>query len=238
MDTEPPQHHQSHIQDSNMTSAHQAAEQSCLAEHDPATEENHAEAIEGFIVHADDNASLSGKVKEEIKIRECNGSPSQTCTDQLQVLLPLPEENGSSSKALEEQQGVEENSQCHLENGHETRHVECSNTSMTVVKEVTKEAEGQLPAKKKRRMGMCGLTGKERSYFLQTQKGENGQNRWERAEKQETTADLKAQEEIIPSPPLSSSMSFPAGIVSEQKETEAQLQSSHSEGDDGSEQFS
>lgn len=238
-----------------MTSAprHQAAEQSRLAKHDAATEEKHAEstnvssknvmgkAIVGFIVHADDDASLSGKVKEEIMAVECNRSPSQTCTDQLQVLMPTPEEgNGSCATALKEQQGVKENSQCNFERKNETSHEECSNMSMTVVKEVTKEAEGLLPAKKKRRMGMCGLTGKERSYFLQTQKCENGQSRQERTKKQDckTTSDLMAQEEFISSPPLSFSISFPAGSVSEQKEAEAQLQSSHSEGDDRSEQCS
>lgn len=245
-----------------MTSAtrHQAAEQSCLTKQELATEEKHAEATnvssknvmgkaqqkttvtnpnndsqpEGFIVHTDNDANQSGKDKEEIIVAECNSSPTQTCSDQLQVLLATSEEgNGSRATALEEQLGAKENSQCNLERNHETSHEECSNVSIADVKEVTKMAEVLLPAKKKRRMGMCGLTGKERSHFLQTQKCENGQNRLEGAEKQNcnNTADFMAQEEIISSPPLPFSLSNPAGSVTEQNEAEVQLRSSHCEGD-------
>ncbi|XP_035515472.1 uncharacterized protein LOC118326562 isoform X2 [Morone saxatilis] len=243
---------QSPLQESTVisTQQHQAEEQSCITKQDPATEEKHAEAtnvnlrnvveeqeettvtrpnndsqLEGFRVHTDNVDD-----QEEITAEEGNRSPLQTCTDQLQVLLPTSEgADGSCATALEEQLGAKENSQCNLERNQET-----SNVYMADVKEVTKEAAVGLPAKKKRRMGMCGLTEKERSHFLQTQKRENGLNTPERVELIcNNTAGLVPQEEIS-SPSLSSSLSIPASSVTEQEEL-LKLPSSHCGGNDRAE---
>ncbi|KAM7008938.1 uncharacterized protein LKV04_000994 [Tautogolabrus adspersus] len=101
------------------------------------------------------------------------------------------------------------------------------------MKITTKEAAAGLPAKKKRRMGTCGLTEKERSHFLQTQKRENGQKEPERVETQidNNTADLVAQEEILSTHVLLSSISIPVGSESEQNEAAIKLQSPNCEGD-------
>ncbi|KAG8015178.1 hypothetical protein GBF38_022499 [Nibea albiflora] len=164
---------------------------------------------------------------------ECNRSSSLACIDQLQVFLPTCEkEDGYYATALGEQPAAKENSQCNLKRNQETSHEVHSNVLVVDVKEITKEAAADLPAKKKRRMGMCGLTEKERTHFLQTQKRENGQNGPERVEKQicKDTADLVTQEETISSPPLPSSLPVPGGSVTEQ--TDIKLQSSQSGGDD------
>lgn len=240
-----------------LTPQHQAAEQSCLTKLDPASEEKRTEAtnvmvkafegqeettvtnpdkqLEGCRVDHDNDAKKSGKDKEEITAED--RPPSQTCTDQLQVFLPNSEEvDGSCAATLEEQLGAKENSQCNLERNQETSQEELSNVYMADIKEIRKEAAAGLPAKKKRRMGMCGLTEKERSHFLQTQKRENGQKGPERVEKQicNNTADFEAQEEMISTPPLPSSPSsppIPVGSVTEQNEAEITLQSSQCGGD-------
>ncbi|XP_044047289.1 uncharacterized protein LOC122873949 isoform X2 [Siniperca chuatsi] len=258
--------HQSPLQESTMisTQQHQAAEQSCLTKQGPAIEEKHAEArnvylknetvkafegqeettdtnpnndsqLEGFRASTDNDAC---KNNEEITAEECNRPSSQTCTNQLPVILPTSEEgDGSCATALDEQLHEKENSQCNLKRNQETSQEEPSNVNMADVKEITKEAAAVLPAKKKRRMGMCGLTEKERSHFLQTQKHENGQNGPERVEKQicNNTDDLVAQEEIRFSSPIPSSLSIPVGSVTEQNKAEIKLLSSHYGGDDRAE---
>ncbi|XP_034388049.1 uncharacterized protein LOC117730437 [Cyclopterus lumpus] len=188
--------------------------------------------LKGLKVHADNDANKSGKDKEEMTAEECNASPSQTCTDQLQVLQISQE---GDDAALEDQPGAEENSECNSEKNQDVSQEEPSNVDMTDVKETTKERAAGIPAKKKRRMGMCGLMERERSHFLQTQKRENGQNGPERVGKQicNNTADLVAQEEIISS--LSSSLSVPVGNVTEQEKAEMKLQSSHCGGEDRTE---
>ncbi|XP_036952546.1 uncharacterized protein LOC119018676 isoform X2 [Acanthopagrus latus] len=234
------------LQESTMTSAqqHQAAEQSCFIKQHPATEEENVEATNdkateakkettvtnpnndseplGFREQTDDDANRSGTDMEKITTEECNRSQSQTCTDQLQFLLPTSEEGDVSLAAvLEKHLGSKENSQIRQESSPE----EQSSVYVNDVKEVTKEA----PAKKKRRMGMCGLTEKERSHFLQTQKRENGQNGLDRAEKQicNNSADLVAHEDIKSAPHLPSPLSISGSSVTEQKEAEKTLQSSH-----------
>ncbi|XP_070842210.1 uncharacterized protein [Chaetodon trifascialis] len=245
--------HQPPPQESAMISAQQpqAAEQSCLTKQDPTTEEEHGgstnvssknvmvvalEVQEETTVTSPNNdckigvfrvtnneAKHSGKGKEEITTEDCNRSPCQTCNDQLQG-------DGFCATALEEQLCAKENSLCNLERNQEPSHEERSSVYMTDVKDVRQEAAAGLPAKKKRRMGMCGLTEKERSHFLQTQKRENSQNGPKRADKQicNNTADLVAQEEIISSPQLP----FSLPVLTEQEKAEMTLQSSHCGGDD------
>lgn len=240
----------------NSMKTHQEAEEPCLTEQN-VTEEKHEATnvstkivtgesqlvtllinpnndtqLESFIVHPDNDDNQSKECKEGILVMECNRSLSQTCTNQLQILMPTFEGvNGAGT--LEEQQGTEENSQCTLERHQENGHEECSNLSVVDVKEVIKEAEVKVPAKKKQRMGVCCLTGKERSRFLQTQKGENGESRLEKTDKYNcsSSADLMPEEEIIPLPSSPLSVSIPAGSVPEQNKVEVQLHSSPCEGD-------
>ncbi|XP_056264481.1 break repair meiotic recombinase recruitment factor 1-like [Pseudoliparis swirei] len=148
------------------------------------------------------------------------------CTDQLQVLQISQE---GDAAALEDQPGAEENSECNFEKNQDVSQEEPSDVGMTDVKETTKETAAGIPAKKKRRMGMCGLTERERSHFLQTQKRENGQTGPERVGKQicNNSAELAAQEEVI-----SSVSSVPVGNVTEQEKAEMQLESSHCGGED------
>ncbi|XP_049423462.1 uncharacterized protein LOC125883277 [Epinephelus fuscoguttatus] len=254
--------HQSPLQESTVISAQQreAAEQASLTKQDPDTGEKHTEAtnvnfknvtaktleeqegtavtnpnndseLEVFRVPADNDADESGKDKEEMTREDCNRSPSQKCADQLKVCLPISEKGDGS--ALEEQVGAKGNSRGNLESNQE----EPVSVYVADVKEIPKEAAAGLPAKKKRRMGMCGLTERERSHFLQMQKHENGQKVAERVEKQIciNTTDLQPQEEIISSPTSSSSLSISVGSVTERREAEIKLQSSHCGGDDRAE---
>ncbi|XP_068448685.1 uncharacterized protein [Clinocottus analis] len=176
----------------------------------------------------------SGKDKEEMTAEERNTSPSQTCTELHQLQVFQISEEGDAA-ALENQAGAEENSGCNFEKNQAVSQEELNDVGMTDVKETTKEAAAGIPAKKKRRMGMCGLMERERSHFLQTQNRENEQNGPERVEKQicNNTTDLGAQEEIISS--SSSSLSIPVGNVTEQQKTEIQLQSSQCGGEDRAE---
>nr|XP_040041761.1 nuclear receptor corepressor 1-like isoform X3 [Gasterosteus aculeatus aculeatus] len=180
--------------------------------------------LKGLKSHADNNGNRAEKDKEEMTAEEFNTSPSQTCTDQLQVFSPASEEGDDA--ALGDQLSGEENS-CHFEKKQEV-----SKVYMTDVKEHAKEAAAGLPAKKKRRMGMCGLTERERSHFLQTTKNENGQNLPERDTKQicSNTADLASEEEIVSS--ISPSLSVQEGNGAEQEKAEMNLQSSHCGGED------
>ncbi|XP_042285413.1 uncharacterized protein LOC121909082 [Thunnus maccoyii] len=222
----PLQRPQSLLQES-MTSSQQ--DQAAEQQQDASTEEKHDSQLESFRVHTENDTSKKGKDKEEITAEECNKLASQTCTDKLQVFLPTSEEaDESCGTALEEQLGATENSHCDLERNQETS----QDVRMVDVKEITKEEIAGLPVKKKPRMGMCGLTERERSHFPQTQKLENGQNRLERVERQmcHNKAELSAQEEIISSPPP-----IPAASVAELREAEIKLQSSHCEGIDRAE---
>ncbi|XP_040003318.1 uncharacterized protein LOC120800911 [Xiphias gladius] len=199
---------------------------------------NNDSVLEGFRVHTDNDTNKSGI--EEIAPQEGIRSPSQTRNDQLQVFLPTSEEgDGSCATALEKQLVAKENSQCNLKRNHETSQEEPCNMCMADVKLIKMETAAGLPAKKKRRMGMCGLTEKERSHFLQTQKRENGRNGAERVEKQiydSNTADLMVQEEMISSLLFPSSpLPIPIDHITEQSVAEIRLQSSHSGGDDRAE---
>ncbi|KAM7393856.1 hypothetical protein PAMP_020693 [Pampus punctatissimus] len=250
----PLQRPQSSVQEPTMTSAQQAAEQQhdITAEHvkrtsfyienevvkafegQKVTSPKNDSQLESFRLHTDKNTSKNGKDEEEIMPEECNKSASQMCTDQLQVFLSTSEEGDESCvTALEEQLGAREISHSDLKRNQETSQDESSqDVCMVDVKEITKVAVARLPVKKKRRMGMCGLTEKERSHFLQTQKREKVQNGLERVERQmyNNKDDLSAQEEIISSLSLPSSPpTIAAASVTEPRETEIILQSSHCE---------
>ncbi|XP_034543988.1 uncharacterized protein LOC117816025 [Notolabrus celidotus] len=227
---------------------HQLAEESCPTEQVPVTEEKPADTTNvrakdfeeqdeekvtdgngnvhqvDLTVHTDNDADQSGEDKEK------NRTLSQTCPD---VALPILEESkGSDETPLDEQLGANEDPPSNLERSQETRVEETSSPCTADVKAATKEAAAELPAKKKRRMGMCGLTEKERSHFLQTQKRDSGQKDPERVEMlMDIAADLVAQEDTTasPKPP---SLSISTGCVSELNEAEIQLRSGNCAGDD------
>lgn len=184
---------------------------------------------QGFIMNPENDTNKDGK--EEINPQDASRSPPQTYTDQV---ITSEESDQTCATTLKEQLDAKKNSQRHLQRNDKTSQEEPSNVCMAEDGEVTKESTVGLPARKKRRMGMCGLTEKERCHFLQTQKRENGQIGAERIEKQfhNNTADLVAQEQIIsPDPVWSSPLSIPEEGVTEQGKAEINLQSKHCGGD-------
>lgn len=182
----------------------------------------------------DNDSDQNGDVQESVLVAETNGSQPQAFTDPLQVLqVPFSEDaSGSPAIAFKEQLGTKANSQCDMEKNQEINQEESSSVSTADVRGVTKEAEVRFPVKKKRRMGMCGLTEKEHSHFLQAQTCENGQNQLWRVEKRgcRNTADLMAKEGFISPPPEPSSLFIQTGSASEQREPERQPQPSDCEG--------
>ncbi|XP_029365886.1 uncharacterized protein LOC115048515 isoform X2 [Echeneis naucrates] len=177
-----------------------------------------------FEVQIDNDTDRSGT--EGISSQRGVRSPSQTYTDKLNLLPTSEEADGSFAYVLKKQLAATDNFQCNLDRNHEARQEEPSNIYMADVKEISNEVEAGLPPKKKRRMGMCGLTERERSHFLQIQKHENGQNRGERVERQISNgnrAALVAQEEIVSSLLPPSSVSIPLNRNAEQSEAEIKL---------------
>ncbi|KAL3996065.1 tripartite motif-containing protein 35 [Sarotherodon galilaeus] len=170
----------------------------------------------------------SGTNEEENDLDECNRSPYDTRTDQLQVFSPITKEDVQSCPvALNGQENSD------VESNQHTGPEEPINVCLG---DVPKRSAAGLPAKKKRRMGMCGLTEKERSHFLMTQKRENWQNREDKVEKPicENTAEPVTLEENTSSLPLPSSPpSIPAdGQNVGPREEEIKLQPSHCKGDE------
>ncbi|XP_043970261.1 uncharacterized protein si:ch211-286b5.2 isoform X1 [Gambusia affinis] len=84
-----------------------------------------------------------------------------------------------------------------------------------------KESAAGLPAKKKRRMGMCGLTEKERSHFLQAQQRESVEDGAGKAVCDET-ADSLASEDDVPPNHLHSTPPHASADVREEREEEPQ----------------
>lgn len=195
---------------------------------------SHDFQLVGLMERTDTDSDQNGDVQKSVLVAEMNGSQPQAFTDPLHVLkVPFSEDaSGSPAFAFKEQLGTKANSQCDMEKNQEIDHEESSSVSTADVRGVTKETEVLFPVKKKRRMGMCGLTGKERSHFLQAQTCENGQNQLWRVEKRgcRNTADLMAKEGFISPPPEPSSLFIQTGSTSEQREPERQPQSSDCEG--------
>lgn len=247
MDKPLPLSQQSEGQESTVISS-LAAEQSCLTKQEDTPAETtddssktgtvKAEAQDGTAVvdqgdsklessdiPADNEAKQSGKDREEIAAEECSRSPPETHTDQVK---------GDGSCALE-QLDTEENSGCNLEQNKEASEEEHSYAQTNDVKEGTEKAWAGLPARKKRRMGMCHQTDRERSVFFQ--KYENRQNGPGKDKEQmcKKAADPGAQEELQSSPLLPLSDCIPAGGVTAESKAETVLQPSHCASDDRSE---
>ncbi|XP_074544710.1 uncharacterized protein LOC141804263 [Halichoeres trimaculatus] len=186
----------------------------------------------GFTVHTDNENEVDQSEKDEEK----NRNLSQTCIDQLCVVSRIPEESKiSAENASEEQAGANGDSSSNLEKSQETSLEDTSSQCATDVKTAAKEETVEVPARKKRRMGMCGLTEKERSHFLQTQKRENGQKEPERAERLiENAADPVVQKDTTasPKPP---SLSISTSCVSGENKEAIKPQSRDCEEDDRAE---
>lgn len=184
--------------------------------------------LEDLQVLSENFTNNSGTNEEEMDLDECNRSLYDTRTDQLKVFSPITKEDVQSCPVAlngKENSDVESN-----------QHTGPEEPTIVCLGDVTKGSVAGLPAKKKRRMGMCGLTEKERSHFLMTQKRENEQNREDKVEKPicENTAEPVAVEENTSSLPLPSSPpSIPAdGQNREPREDEIKLQPSHCKGDE------
>lgn len=224
---------------------HQTADQSWVTKQEPDAEASdvslNTEAAkvtesgsETTISYSSHDSDQNGDVQESVLVAESNGSQSQAFTDPLQVLkVPFSEDaSGPPAFAFKEQLGTKANSQCDMEKNQEINQEESGSVSTADVRGITQETEVLFPVKKKRRMGMCGLTGKERSHFLQAQTCENGQNQLWRVKKRgcRNTADFMAKEAFISPSPEPSSPFIQTGSASEQREPERQPQPSDCEG--------
>ncbi|XP_072240427.1 uncharacterized protein [Leuresthes tenuis] len=164
----------------------QPEEQSCFTKQDGSPKEKHAEIsnvnfpnvavtgkeetavinpnndseLESSGVHPDDTSG-SRKNERDAASEECSGLPNQTSIDQLHVLLPVSEEGDESCAAALEKL-VDEEESSNLETNQDTG----EDTPSSVCMVNAKESGVGLPASKKRRMGMCGRTEKERNLFL------------------------------------------------------------------------
>ncbi|XP_041837871.1 uncharacterized protein LOC121637708 isoform X2 [Melanotaenia boesemani] len=186
------------------------------------TSSNNHSRLESCGLHTSNDTQKSRKNKEETTSETSNISPNQTPADQLQVILPISEDAAEScAAALENQVDGEENSS--LERNQDISKDQSSTISLNDVK----EPAVALPAKKKRRMGMCGLTEKKWSQFLQAQKHENGLNRGEKVENliHNETADFMILEEDSSSTLPPSPLCIKAGCITDQSEAELKLQS-------------
>lgn len=218
-----------HVQGTSFYSENEVVKAIKEQEETTVTNPKNDSQLASLTVHTEDDTIKNGKDEKEKIAEECNQSASPACTDQRQVLLPAPEQGDISCVTAMGELVVErENSHCDLERNPETSQEETSqeeasqDVCMVDVKEITM-ADLAMPVRKKRRMGMCGLTEKERGYILQTQKRENGQERLRRVERQmsNSKADLSAEEEIISAPPP-----IPTASVTEPREVEIKSQSS------------
>ncbi|XP_051939285.1 uncharacterized protein LOC127612598 isoform X2 [Hippocampus zosterae] len=120
--------------------------------------------------------SNSTKDKEEEKMSQ---TLSQTCTQ-----LTSDKADQSCSTALEDQQRTKNNLQSDLVRNQKVSPPAPSSECMGNSKDDKVEAVTEEPAKKRKRMGMCGLTEKERSHFLQISRNVNGQNSRLKVERQ------------------------------------------------------
>ncbi|XP_029919205.1 uncharacterized protein LOC115367382 isoform X2 [Myripristis murdjan] len=166
-----------------------------------------------------------GKKEEEVVKQEPNSSPSHTSSDQ-----PRPSTPASRVAVFKEQRCGGESSEHNMEGVQDAQQ---EPTGVYMSHDNGKEPATWCPAKKKRRMGMCGLTEKERSHFLQTQKRENGQNGTVGNERHKS--DKVGEEEMTCSASLSSPPSIAAVSVTEQIETDLKLQSGYCEVEDRAE---
>ncbi|XP_049575821.1 uncharacterized protein [Syngnathus scovelli] len=142
--------------------------------------------------------TMSGKDKDEDQMTEkCDQILSQT--EQNQVFPLTSKDSGHlCSTALEDQQRTNNGLQCNLVRNQKVSLGAQSDESMGDSKDDKTETVTEEPTKKRKRMGMCGLTEKERSHFLQTTKTVNGQNSRQKVERQTSTNKVDIESSLLP----------------------------------------
>ncbi|XP_061685001.1 uncharacterized protein LOC133505694 isoform X2 [Syngnathoides biaculeatus] len=134
------------------------------------------------------------KSKGEEKLQR-DRALSQTCTHQDQVFsVTSGEACQPHPTALEDHQRANNDLQCDLVRNPKLNQGTPSHES----KEHKTEAVTEEPIKKRKRMGMCGLTEKERSRFLQMSKTVNGQTGREKVEEQMSKNKADVESSVLP----------------------------------------
>ncbi|XP_032419730.1 uncharacterized protein LOC116720531 [Xiphophorus hellerii] len=144
---------------------------------------------------------------------ECSRSPGQP-----QIFVPTAEDDRKPDCDVLEKQVVGEE-RSNLKRSQDTNDNKPSCGTADV-----KESAAGLPAKKKRRMGMCGLTEKERSHILQAQQRESVEEGAGSAGKAvcDETAEPLASEDDVPPNHLHSTPPHASADVREEREEEPQ----------------
>lgn len=179
---------------------HEGEEQSSLSKPDDSNFENNSEET--------DATGMGKKAEEETTVcdpdhrfelescgeqaddcpngNETGSKESRRSPSKPQMFVATSEDDRESCHAVLEKQVVEK------ERSNSKRNPDTNSPS-----DVKEPAVG-LPAKKKRRMGMCGLTEKERSHFLQAQQRDTAQNGAESSEKQALEEDVSPSHSTPP----------------------------------------
>lgn len=155
--------------------------------------------------------SKSTKDKEEKKMMKCERTLSQTFTQ-----LTSDKADQSCSTALEDQQRTKNNLQSDLVRNQKVSLPAPSSECMGNSKDDKVEAVTEEPAKKRKRMGMCGLTEKERSHFLQISRNVNGQNSRLKVEGQIAINKAEIESSLL----QSSLLPIPVAVIADPSEEE------------------
>ncbi|XP_037096971.1 uncharacterized protein LOC119116016 [Syngnathus acus] len=160
--------------------------------------------------------TMSGKDEDEDQMTEkCDQILSQT--EQNQVFPLTSKDSGQlCSTALEDQQRTSNGLQCNLVRNQKVSLGAQSNESMGDSKDDKTDTVTEEPTKKRKRMGMCGLTEKERSHFLQMTKTVNGQNSRPKVERQTSTNKVDIESSLLPPSLLSTPVTITAELRKEE----------------------
>ncbi|XP_061736600.1 uncharacterized protein LOC133538810 [Nerophis ophidion] len=145
---------------------HTKLEQSSVSEASEAPQHN---TVNSSQLESDNEKNNSRHGKKEQMKEECDQTLSLTCTDQQQILTS----EETSGSAVEDQQTTKNR----LQGDSETKQAAPSIVSDSRREQT--ETSAEETAKKKRRMGMCGLKEKEQNLFLQIKNGHSGQQQAE-----------------------------------------------------------
>ncbi|XP_077426751.1 uncharacterized protein LOC144055034 [Vanacampus margaritifer] len=164
--------------------------------------------------------SKSRKDKEDKMTKKCEQTLTRACTDQHKGFpLTSEEADQSCSASLEDQQRTKNDFQCELVRNQKASQGGPINESMGYSKDDKAEAVAGEPAKKRKRLGMCGLTEKEQSHFLQISKNVNSR---QKVEEQLSTNEVDIKSSLL-TPSL---LPTPVANIAEPRE-EKVLHSSH-----------
>ncbi|KAM4750406.1 uncharacterized protein FYW61_002355 [Anableps anableps] len=147
---------------------------------------------------------------KETRSEACCRSPRQP-----QMFVPASEGDSEPCQAVLEKQAVEE------EGSNLKRNQDSNNDDPSFCMSGVKESAAGLPAKKKRRMGMCGLTEKERSHFLlvrQHGSAQNGAGSAEKPKSDKTSEPLAVEEDVSPTHLQSTPPHISADVIEEREE--------------------